>query len=92
MERKQEGGKVAYEIVRDGITYTVTTEQSKSGLERFTNFYTNRKPTAVVNDTLNTDEQHGSQQSVTSAKLQKVSGKDKEETEKIFDAAKNDSV
>ncbi|MBR1387289.1 MAG: hypothetical protein IJ553_02635 [Alloprevotella sp.] len=87
-ERKQKGGKVAYEIVRDGVTYTVTTEQSKSGLERFTNFYTNRKPTTVLNDTSNTDEQHASQQSVSSAKLQKVPEKDAAETEKIFNAAK----
>ena len=50
--------------------------------------YTNRKPTAVVNDTSNTDEQHMSQQSVPGAKLQKVSEYDKEETEKNFDAAK----
>ena len=84
----EKGGKVAYEIVRDGVTYTVTTECSKSGLERFTNFYTNRKPIAVVNGTLNTDEQHVPQQSVSGAKLHKVSEKDKRETEKIFDAAK----
>ena len=87
-DRNQKGGRVAYEIIRDGITYTVTTEQSKSGLERFTNFYTNRKPTAVLNGTSNTDEQHVPQQSDSGAKLQKVSEKDKQDTEKIFDAAK----
>ena len=43
------------------------------GNERFTNFFTNKNPTAVENDTSNTDKQHVSRQSVSGAKLQKVS-------------------
>jgi len=72
-ERHQVGSKVTYQIVENGVKYTVTTEQSKLGNERFTNFFTNKKPTAVENDTSNTDEQHVSRQSVSGAKLQKVS-------------------
>ena len=36
-ERNQDAGKVSYEIVRDGITYTVTTEVYGTK-EQFTNF------------------------------------------------------
>ena len=85
--RRQNGSRVAYELKDNGITYTVTTEQSKQGNEAFTNFFTDRKQTAVVNGTSNTANQHVPQQSVSGAKLQKVPEYDKEETEKIFDAA-----
>ena len=85
-ERNQEGKRVSYTLKNNGIEYTVTTEQSEKGLERFTNFFTNKKQTAVVNDTSNTDEQHVSRQSVSSAKLQKISENEKERTENIFAA------
>jgi len=69
------------------VTYTVTTERSRSEVEKFTNFFTNRKQTAAIRGTSNTDEQHAPQQSVSGAKLQKVAEYDKVETEKIFYAA-----
>lgn len=87
-EREQKGEKVSYKYTDNGVSYTVTTERRKSGEEFFTNFFTNRKPTAVVNGTSNTAKQHAPQQSVSGAKLQKVSDSSKEETDKIFDAAK----
>jgi len=54
------------------VTYTVTTERYRSEVEKFTNFFTNRKQTAAIRGTSNTDEQHAPQQSVSGAKLQKV--------------------
>ena len=88
-ERKQDGRKIAYEIERDGITFTITAEVYGSK-EQFTNFYTNKKPNVAEQGSLNTDEQHAQpQQSVSGTKLQKVSEYDKAKTEKIFDTAKS---
>ena len=72
-ERKQDGGRVAYRYTDNDVTYTVTTEYRMSGEEFFTNFFTNRKPIAVENGTSNTAKRHVPQQSVSGAKLQKVS-------------------
>jgi len=62
-----------YTLSENGVKYIVTTEIKGKG-ELFTNFYTNRKPTVAEQGTQNTDEQRVQpQQSVSGAKLQKVS-------------------
>ena len=73
-KRKQDESKsISYSYERDGVKYIVTTEIKGKG-ELFTNFYTNRKPTVAEQGTQNTDEQRVQpQQSVSGAKLQKVS-------------------
>lgn len=73
-ERHQDSSKgISYSYEKEGTKYTVTTEIRGKG-EQFTNFYTNRKPTAAEQGTQNTDEQRVQpQQSVSAAKLQKVS-------------------
>ncbi len=78
-KRKQDESKgISYSYERDGVKYTVTTEIKGKG-ELFTNFYTNRKPTVAEQGTQNTDEQRVQpQQSVSPAKLQKVSEPTKE--------------
>lgn len=70
--RKQSGNKVSYSLDKNGITYTVTTQLKSNGEELFTNYYTNRKPTAGTSGASNTATQHAPQQSVSGAKLQKV--------------------
>ncbi len=65
-ERMQNGKKVSYKKEVNGTVYVVTTE-IRSGVEEFTNFYTNRKP--ISKSLLNTDEQHGTtSQSVSTDK------------------------
>lgn len=91
--RKQSGNKVSYSLDKNGITYTVTTQLKSNGEELFTNYYTNRKPTAGTSGASNTATQHAPQQSVSGAKLQKVVEPTNEEGEKIdndtlFKAAK----
>ena len=84
-----------YQLEKDGVRYTILTEK-KGGKETFWDFYTNRKSTASngVDAKGDTDlTAHSNDVSASSsAKLQKVSGKDKDETEKIFNAAKNASA
>jgi hypothetical protein len=83
-ERTQDkGNKVSYKYKKDGVVYTVTTEV-KGKNELFTNFYTDRKPTATEQGTLNTENQHVQpQQTVSDAKIQQNSEIAKKNEEKI---------
>lgn len=63
-ERAQNGKKVSYKKDINGTVYVVTTE-IRSGVEEFTNFYTNRKP--ISKSLFNTDEQHGTTSQSVSA-------------------------
>ena len=80
-ERNQEGKKIKYEFVKDGVTYTVTTEMKGRG-ELFTNFYTDRKPKEKEQGTSYTDEQHVQPNlSVPGANIRQNSETDKEMSE-----------
>jgi len=83
-ERKQDNGvRVSYKYEKDGVTYTVTTEV-KGKDELFTNFYTNRKPSAVEQGTSNTENRHVQpQQAVSGAKVQQNPETTKESDEKL---------
>ena len=81
--RSQDGNKVMYELKDGKVTYTVTTEIKSTGDEVFTNYYTDKKPTAGSNDTSNTAPQHASPQLVSDAKLQQNSDTTKEGTQKL---------
>lgn len=73
------GNKISYKLELDGVTYTVTTE-TRSGVEEFTNFFTNRKP--ISKSLLNTDEQHGTtSQSVSAPKISNTSSNTQESGE-----------
>ena len=68
-ERKQDGNRVSYTLEKDGVKYTVTTIIS-GRKEKFTNFYTDRKPTVVEQGTQNTANQRVQpQQSDSDAKV-----------------------
>ena len=93
----REISKIAYDLDAEGVKYTVTTE-IKGKSEQFTNFYTNKKaphlvsskpnegntPAGVRNRNTNTfsGAQVRNEEASSGAKLQKVSEKDKQETEK----------
>ena len=66
------------------VLSTFLSNQHLSGEEFFTNFFTNRKPTAVVNGTSNTAKQHAPQQSVSGAKVQNNSENGSADQPKFF--------
>ncbi len=71
----------------NGTEYTVLTEVD-SRREAFADFYTNKKTSQSARKTRSEEARDIDNSDVSDAKLQKVSEYDKEETEKIFDAAK----
>ena len=82
-KRTQEGNRVSYTLDKDGVKFTVTTLITGKK-EKFTNFFTNRKPNAAEQGTQNTANQRVQpQQSDSDAKVQDNFETGKRSEEKI---------
>lgn len=66
-KRTQEGNRVSYTLDKDGVKFTVTTLITGKK-EKFTNFFTNRKPNAAEQGTQNTANQRVQPQQTASEK------------------------
>ena len=80
-KRKQSGKDVTYELSINDAIFTVTTEMSGMA-EKFTNFFTNRKPTVEEQGSSNTENQHEQpQQSVSQCEVTQNSANSNSEGE-----------
>ena len=86
----QRRGKTVYEYVwkdANGTIYTVVTERTHNR-EEFADFYTNKKGSSAARQTHSEEARAVTDENLSPAKLHKVSETDKENTTRIFDAAK----